>query len=369
MVFFHELGHFATARKFGVKCDEFGFGLPPRLCGWKKINGRWKFFWGNKNIDEIKSEKTVWSINWIPLGGFVKIKGENGEDQNASDSFVCKKIWQRLLIISAGVIMNVILVFVCLSVVYMIGAPAPVDEGTAGSNIQIMNVLSGSPAEKAGLQVGDIIVSLNEKKFAKISDLQAFTSQPQNQVVSIIINRFGEDMTLSAKTDKMPDSEVYGLGVSLVNSGTIKYPWYEAIWQGLLATGFMFWAIISGFVHLFVNLFQHQPIGVDLAGPIGIAAMTGQVAKLGFVYILNFMALLSMNLAIINFLPFPALDGGRVLFLLVEKIRGKAANEKVERIVHTAGFFLLMTLFVFVTGKDLFKYKDSFINIWNNLIH
>ncbi|MFA6537216.1 MAG: RIP metalloprotease RseP [Patescibacteria group bacterium] len=373
MVFFHELGHYGSARYFRVKTDEFGFGLPPRLCGWKKVNGKRKFFWGNEDVDKIKSEDTIWSLNWIPLGGFVKIKGENGEDKTASDSFTKKKIWQRMIMISAGVIMNVFLTFICLSVVYMIGAPEPISDAEIGQTqnyqIQVLEVFPNTPADKAGLQMGDALLSLDGQHLQKISQVQEFITQHGQSEINLVVDRFGEQKNFNIKPEYLSANDKIALGVSLIASGKVKYPFFTAIWKGFKATGYMFVAILQGFCQIFVRLFQHQPIGVDVAGPIGIAAMTGQVAKLGFVYILNFMALLSMNLAIINFLPLPALDGGRFLFLIVEKLRGKSANEKVEQIVHTAGFFLLMGLFVFVTGKDLFKYKDSLINIWNNFIH
>ncbi len=372
MVFFHELGHFWTARKFGVKTDEFGFGLPPRICGWKKINGKRKFFWGNEDVEKSNSEDTVYSLNWIPLGGFVKIKGENGEDKQDQDSFVSKKIWQRLVIISAGVVMNVFLTFVCLTGAYLVGAPTPVDENTAtpeSFTVQIMEVKESSPAKEAGLQPGDTILRLDGQPFTKMTEIQSYLAGLGKSSVEIEVSRFGEEKKFTV----MPEySEELGrsiIGIGMISAGIVKYPWYQAVWLGFKGTGYLFVEIISGFAGIIKNLVADKPIGVDVAGPIGIASLTGQVAKMGFVYLLQFMALLSMNLAIINFLPLPALDGGRALFLIVEKIRGKAINEKVERVVHGAGFFLLMMLFVVVTSRDIFKFKNTFINLWNSLFH
>jgi len=380
MVFVHELGHFFTARKLGVKAEEFGFGLPPRIGGWKKIGGKWKFFLGNEPPEEIQSEDTIYSLNWLPIGGFVKIKGENGpstgsgrENGEPEDSFAGKKIWKRATILSAGVIMNVVLCFFCLSLAFFIGAPQIVDQPQEGAavadqKIQIVAVVKDSPAEKAGLQVGDILLEIDGQKFAAIEAVQEFVGGKEGKVMPIAVDRFGERKDFAVAPVKLSETGKAGFGVGLANTGVVSYPWYAAIWLGLKSTIFLAWQIILAFYTLIKNAIIGVPLGVDLAGPIGIAVMTGKVARLGFVHILQFTALLSMNLAIINFLPFPALDGGRVLFLIIEKIKGKAVNQKVEQIAHTIGFALLMILIVVVTGRDFFKFKDSFINLWHKII-
>jgi len=373
MVFVHELGHFFTARKLGVKAEEFGFGLPPRIGGWKKVGGKWKFFLGNQPPEEIQSEDTIYSLNWLPVGGFVKIKGENGEGVSDPDSFANKKIWKRAMILSAGVIMNVVLCFFCLSLAFFIGAPQFVDEPKAGlavvdQKIQIVAVVKDSPAEKAGLAVGDALLEIDGQKFAAIAAVQEFVGAREGKILPIVIDRFGERKEFAVAPVKLTETGKAGFGVGLATSGIVSYPWYAAIWLGLKSTLFLAWQIILAFYTLIKNAIVGLPLGVDLAGPVGIAVMTGKVARLGFVHILQFTALLSMNLAIINFLPFPALDGGRILFLIIEKIKGKAVNQKVEQIAHTIGFALLMILIVIVTGRDFFKFKDSFINLWHKII-
>ena len=370
LVFVHEFGHFYTARKLGVKSDEFGFGFPPRICGWKKINGKRKFFWGN---GEVKSEDTIYSLNWIPIGGFVKIKGEDGEDKSDKDSFANQKIWKRTAILSAGVTMNVVLCMVLLMFAFGLGAPQVIDDTNQATKvtdekIQILSILNETPAAEAGLVMGDVIVSLNDQTFSEVEDVITYLADYEGQNVTVNISRLGEAKTFEIAPVILEQTGKSGFGVALAKTGIVSYPWYQAIWLGIKGTFLMFIQIIVAFYTVIKNAIIHQPIGVDVAGPVGIAVLTGQVARMGLVYLLQFAALLSLNLAIINFLPLPALDGGRVLFLIIEKIRGKAVNEKVEQVVHTVGFMLLMVLIVVVTGKDIWNYKDSIFDLWQRII-
>lgn len=373
LVFVHELGHFVTARRLGVTAEEFGFGFPPRICGWKKVNGRRKFFWGNKDVEDIKSEDTVYSLNFVPMGGFVKIKGENGEDQSDPDSFASKKIWARSVILSAGVTMNVLLCMVCLMAAFALGAPQVVDEVAPGAvvkdaKIQIVQVLKNTPAAVAGIQLGDTIISLDQQAFTSREQIQSYIAGKEGQVITMRLDRLGEMKTAEVRPVMLSEIQKIGIGIGLAKTGIVSYPWYESIWLGVRGTFVMAVQIIVAFATVIKNSIIGQPLGIDVAGPVGIAVMTGQVARMGFVYILQFVALLSLNLAIINFLPFPALDGGRVLFLIIEKIRRKAVNQKAEQIIHTIGFALLMVLVVLVTGRDILKFKEFFINLWQKII-
>ena len=356
LVFAHELGHFWTARKFGAKTEEFGFGFPPRIGGWKLVNGKRKFFWGNKDVE---SDDTIYSLNWIPIGGFVKIKGEDGEGNTDSESFASKKPWQRGIILSAGVIMNVFLTTFCLILVFMIGAPQIVDIDEAGTvkdhKVQIMSVVDDSPAKTVGLQLGDVVKSINDQTFNNVEEMGAYIATQADQEMTVIIARFGDESEY--KVTPVGEEKAV-IGVGLVDTGIVSYPWYKAIWLGIKGTWTMFTQIIVGLSSIITNAVVGEEIGADIAGPIGIAVITGKVARMGFSYILQFTALLSMNLAIINFLPLPALDGGRILFLIIEKIRGKPVNQKVEGVIHTIGFFLLIALMLLVTGRDLFNIKD-----------
>jgi len=370
MVFVHECGHFFTARKLGVKCDEFGFGFPPRIFGWKKVKGKRKFFWGNA---EVESDDTIYSINWIPLGGFVKIKGEDGEGKDEKDSFAHQKIWKRAAILSAGVIMNVVLCAVLLMFAYGLGAPQAIDDNDLSVKaqdvkIQIVSVLDKTPAAEAGIMMGDVLISIDNQQITKVKDVQTYIAGKAGQDITVQYERLGVTKTATLKPTILKETGLAGIGVALSKTGIVSYPWYEAIWLGLKGTYLMFIQIIVGLAMVIKNAVIHQPLGVDVAGPVGIAVLTGRVARMGFVYILQFTALLSLNLAIINFLPIPALDGGRVLFLIIEKIRRRPINQRVEQVIHTVGFALLMLLVVIVTGGDLWNYKGWFINIWDKII-
>lgn len=357
LVFVHELGHFWTARKLGVKSEEFGFGFPPRLWGvYKSTDGKKKQVWGGKDVTD--ATDTIYSVNWIPLGGFVKIKGENGEN-NDPDSFASKPIWQRFAILSAGVTMNVLLTAVLLSIGFIIGLPQVINEdipktaNIQNERIQITQVLKDTPAAQAGLKMGDIIASINENKFEQISKMQSFVAENTNNELSYAIQRGDETLIYSIAPLILEETKKGGIGVSVATTGLISFPWYEAIWRGFLSAILMVAAIVIAFFDLFKNLFIGAGVSSDVAGPIGIANLTGDMAKLGFIYLLQFTALLSANLAVVNFLPIPALDGGRVLFLLIEKLKGSPIKQELEAKLHYIGFALLMLLVVVVTVKDI----------------
>lgn len=368
LVFAHEMGHFLTAKKFGAKAEEFGFGFPPRVCGWKKVNGKRKFFWGNQDEE---SDDTIYSLNWIPIGGFVKIKGEDGEDKTDAESFASKKAWQRGVILSAGVGMNVVLTTICLIIVFMIGAPQVIDTEKDAiikdHKIQVMTVVAESPAMEAGVKMGDVIEKIDGQVFGSTDEAADYIGTKGEIEMVVNVDRLGEKLEYKIRPEIVDDKAV--LGVGLVDTGIVSYPWYKAIWLGIVGTYKMFVQIIIGFYTVIKSAIVGEPLGVDIAGPVGIAVITGRVARMGLSYILQFTALLSMNLAIINFLPLPALDGGRVLFLIIEKIRGKAVNQKVEQLVHTVGFLLLIGLMFIVTGRDIWNLKDFFINLWDKIVH
>src|SRR3989339_699529 len=357
LVFAHELGHFWTARKFGVQVDEFGFGLPPRVFGFRKINGKWQLVWGKNNT--ATGGSTIFSLNWIPIGGFVKIKGENGDEAGDSDSFASKPIWQRLIMLSAGVFMNFVLTVVILIIGFGVGLPAVVsdDVGSAivsDSNIQILEVFDNLPAQIAGIEVGDIILSIDEKTFENLDSVYKYIVSQKDDTVAVLVKRGDEELSYDVIVQDYDLST--GIGVSLFQTGIVRYPWYIAIWQGIKMSFIWLVTIVMAFAMLIKNLIVGAPTGVEVAGPVGIAVMTGQFARMGFIYVMQFTALLSLNLAIINFVPFPALDGGRVLFLIIEKIKGNPVNQKWENLAHNIGFILLMVLILFVTFKDVGQY-------------
>lgn len=346
LVFVHEFGHFIVAKRAGAKVEEFGFGFPPRA-------------WGVKRGD------TVYSINWIPLGGFVKIKGEDGGGQSERDSFSSKGIPTRLAIVLAGVAMNVVLTFALLSAGAMIGAPQEVDpENTLAKvrneGIQIVSVLPDSPADKSGVAFGDIVLQVDGVAWDNVDDLRDYISS--HGEVELKLKRGESEELKNIKTEFLQIAGRNGIGVGLIKAGIVSYPWYIAPWVGLKETWFYIREITLAFARIISDLFVGAPVSVDLSGPVGIAVLTGRMARLGIAHFIQFVAFLSINLAFINVFPFPALDGGRALFLAIEGARRKPVSPKIEAMIHNIGFVILMALVVIITYRDIARYGSGFIS-------
>jgi regulator of sigma E protease len=430
LIFVHELGHFLVARKNGIRAEEFGFGFPPRIFGIQFISGekleniscqeevrvkveeyqlnkkteviketfikkvkevgksvpvgKWRFIWGKweddsrqekKDLKEINKEKyktgTIFSLNWIPLGGFVRIKGEDGSAKKEPDSFASKSAWKRIKVLAAGVIMNFALAWLLITLAFIIGAPQPIESESANvknSKIQIAEVISGTPAEAMGIKAGDEIISCQipsllagennlycQTNFSEISQVQALINDYKGKEIILEIKR-GSDVLRLKGVPRISYPENQGsLGISMVKTAIVNYPWYQAIWKGLTTTFDLIITIIVTLFNILKSLIMGQKATIDVTGPVGIATLTKQVTALGFVYILQFVALLSINLGIINGLPIPALDGGRILFILIEKIKGSPVSQKFEQLSHSIGFALLIALMVFITFRDIVK--------------
>ncbi len=339
LVFVHELGHFVAARIAGVGVNEFGFGFPPRL-------------WS------VKRKNTTYSVNWIFVGGFVRLHGEDGEENDAN-SFTVQRPWKRAAILLAGVVMNVVLAWVIFSTGFLVGLPTDVTSGTpAGSHlrneqVQIVDVATGSGAAKAGLQTGDAIVSLNGVTITSVSQAQEVTKTAGAATIEVVYRHSNKEVHAPVTLALIPGTTTTGLGVGLVQAGLVSFPFFQSLWEGMRATGTSLVAIVVALWGFLVNLVVHHQVGADVAGPVGIAVLTGQVARLGFAYLLQFAALLSLNLAIINILPIPALDGGRILFLIIEKLRGKPLSRNAEARIHNTGFVALLALIALVTLRDV----------------
>ena len=356
LVFVHELGHFLAAKYFKVRVDEFSIGFPPRLF-------------------KIKKGGTLYSINLIPLGGYVKIKGEGGEDKEDEDSFVSKPIWNRIVILFAGVAMNFFAAAIFLSIGYMIGLPAPVDDEIFMKNfarvdeakVQIVSVLESSPANMGGIEMGDIILSIDNIKLDNVPDVQKYINDHQNDTLNFEIKRGSETFVKEVKPAFVEEADKYAIGVDLAKNALVSYPWYIAIIHGFYRTVSLAYEIVYSLINLIYQFFVTQTQSIPVAGPVGIAVLTGKASELGFVYLLQFIALLSINLGIINLLPFPALDGSKILLLFVEKIRGKSINSTVESWIHLTGFAFLMLVMLIVTYKDIVKYWRAFMSSISSL--
>lgn len=347
LVFVHEFGHFITAKRSGMKVEEFGFGFPPRLWG-KRYKG------------------TLYSINLIPFGGFVRIFGEDGESRRAAGSFGAGTFIQKLGVVVAGVVMNLALAVTLLMVVNFLGLRVGIfDDETAAralnKKIEILQVEMGSPAETAGLR------ALDEIRGFKLPDGTSLLVKTSDDVQKYAFAHVGEDVVMIVRRGsvdidtplhlRVPSPEARGpIGISLAQTGVVRYPWYEAIWRGVTSTYSLFVATLLGYGHLIVSLFTTGRLGNDVSGPVGIATLTGQAARIGINYLLQFMAMISVNLAVLNILPFPALDGGRAVMIVAEKIRGKALSERVESTINSVGFLILLALMVAVTVRDVIKF-------------
>ncbi len=375
LVLVHEWGHFIVAKKSGMKVYEFGFGFPPRAFGMYKDpkTGKWVFVTGKgKNTlketvggedrespDEFPS--MLYSFNWLPLGGFVKIKGENGEKAQDSDSFGAKKFWQKALTLIAGVSMNIILAMVLLSIGFMIGLPADsslLDDPNAivveEAAVVAQQIAPDSPAEAAGIKYGDKLVAISGVPVITSADLISYVeAHPEDESVMTVLR--GEEELLLAITPAVLSDEdpTPRLGVILADAGVVRYPWYLAIWKGIVGALVGTVNIFLAFILLIKGLILGQGLAFSVAGPVGIAVVVGESARLGAAHLINVMAMLSLSLAVINILPIPALDGGRLLFVIIERIFKKPVPMKYEQIAHTLGFVLLMLLIVVVTWRDI----------------
>ncbi|MEK7499479.1 MAG: RIP metalloprotease RseP [Patescibacteria group bacterium] len=342
LVLVHEWGHFIVAKKAGCTVEEFGFGFPPKL-----FSKMWR--------------GTLYSFNLLPLGGFVKIEGENMDEEHPSaSSFASKSASWRIAILSAGVIMNLVLAVVLLGIESGIGAPTIVtpENKASLSNIMtyVLEVSPNSPAADAGLQAYDRVVKYGELTQPGVLDIQTSTKRFAGTEVALEIERAGKHINLTVIPRTNPPEGQGALGIALGETGLLKSPWYMAPVEGVKRTGYMISGIVDQFAGLLQKIFQRESVGQVLTGPIGIAIYTKEAASLGLSYFLEFAAMISINLAIINILPLPALDGGRILFVIIEKIFGRRVPGYVESYVHTAGFVLLIGLMIAITFKDIHRY-------------
>jgi regulator of sigma E protease len=346
LVLTHEWGHFIVAKKNGLTIEEFGFGFPPRIFSWK--------------IGE-----TVYSVNLLPLGGFVKILGEDGTKPKSKKSFASRSVGTRSLITISGVLMNFMLGALLLIIGFYIGLPQVLDKENEiiakNIQIQIVAVNHNSPAEQAGLKLGDSIKSIRIDNWGinidEISTLQNIIKQYQGKEIVLKIQR-EKELTEFRITPRVNPPEGEGaLGIALAKTGIISYPWYKSLWLGIKSAFVVTWEIIKGFWNLIKNLVSIGKVPQEISGPIGIAVLTKQAASLGMIYLLQLIAIISLNLTVLNLLPFPALDGGRLLFLGIEKIKGSKVNPKIENMIHSLGLALLFILIILITYKDILRLK------------
>lgn len=367
LVVSHEFGHFIVAKINKIRVDEFSFGFPPKLFG-KKIG------------------ETTYNINALPFGGYVKIFGENLDEADfvevgfldkeqtpekielATRSLANKPRYIQAMVLLAGVTMNFLVAWLLLSVGFMSGLPTSVDAVPKGAIVQnqaltITSVLPNSPAEKGGLKVGDKIVSLNTPTDSTklllpklgTENVQTFVKNHRGEKVDVSLIRGKEVMKVIVIPEIGKQGDNPMIGISMDTIGTLKLPIHKAVWEGLKLSANVFVATVVGFYNLIHSAILGQADMSTLTGPVGIVGVVGDAAKFGFIYLLSFTALISINLAVINLVPFPALDGGRLLFLLIEKIKGSRIKPKIANTVNMVGFGLLILLMVIITYNDIVK--------------
>lgn len=344
----HEFGHFIAAKRAGIRVDEFAIGFPPRLF--------------KKRIGE-----TLYSINAFPVGGFVKIFGENPDEESihgkdAKRSFVHKPKLVQAWVISAGIIFNLLLAYVLISLGFMIGVPYSRDDlqygsRVTGASLVVSAVHPDSPASRAGVKAGDEILALyggaDALEHPGTTSVQDFVAH--HETVTLAVKREGSIQTLVVIPEMTTGIDRPVMGISMDNTGMLKLPIHEALFAGLTSTASITVATAVGLFDFFKDMLTGQASFDAISGPVGIVKIVGDASTLGFVYLLSLTAIISINLAIINILPFPALDGGRLLFVIIESIKGSPIKPVVANSLNGIGFILLILLMVVVTYHDIAK--------------
>ena len=337
LVFVHEAGHFLVAKWRKVAVEEFGFGLPPRLWG-KKFKG------------------TVYSLNLIPVGGFVKLKGEDPEAAFIGDvdSFSVKSKKSRAAIILAGVAGNLVLAWLIFSFLFVVGNPE------VSGKVVIEEVVSGSPAEVAGLQKDDVVLAVDGAEVGTTEDLILKVQEKVGSVVELAIDRKGRalQMQLVPRMEPPEGEGALGVKIAMIELEVIltKHSFWQAPWYAFSEVKEITKSMLVGFGGMMVRIFTQGEIPTEVAGPVGIKALTDVAASMGLRFFLQFVALLNLNLLIFNLLPIPALDGGRLLFLGFEAVLRRKLNPKIEKTANSLSIVLLLLLSVLVTIQDISKF-------------
>ncbi len=333
VVLVHEWGHFIAARKSGMAVEEFGFGIPPRIWSWKK-------------------GETTYSINALPFGGFVKIAGENGiEDGSPLDKqFESKPWYKQSIVLVAGVICNILLAIFLFTISYSLGTPVLDPQGTP----TVIHVTKDGPVDKSGIKPGDTIVELSKNNLVITDiDTQAFKDliNGSTDPISVTYVHNKETKVTSIVPEEKDNGVIVGIGVEKVSLeySSIGQSFVRAVKKTISTSTEIFEVVGSLLGKLVTGQKQEQA----LIGPIGLATEIRNASDVGFGYLLGFTAMISVNLAVINILPFPALDGGRLIIVLLERIFRRKFSKKAVGIVHACGFILLIGLMIILSVGDV----------------
>ena len=333
LILVHEFGHFISAKRSGIRVDEFGIGFPPKIIG-KKVG------------------ETEYSINLLPLGGFVKIYGEHDTEITEADknrAFYNQPAWKRSVVLLAGVTMNILLGWLVLTTIFTTGVP---------EHLMITQVAKDSPAMQAEIKQSDIILEASAGSTTltdpiATEELIQLTKSNPAEILSLQIQRGKETVNTSAFIRPDPPEGQGAIGIAMVEIGFPKAPFPQNIIDGTISTGRTLKLITVSFFQLIIGIFTQPEILEGVAGPVGILSIATSAGNIGIVYLAQLMALISLNLAVLNLIPFPALDGGQFLMVLVEKITGKTIPIKAKIITNTIGMGVLLLLMVLVTIKDV----------------
>ena len=329
LILSHELGHFVAARLFKVKVLEFGFGFPPRLFA-------------------LKRGETTFSLNLLPLGGFVKLLGE--EDPTLPGGLAGKSILTRLIVLSSGSIMNILLPVILFTLSFALPHNMVIEK------VLVQEVAPGSPAQTAGIEADDVILKIKDQPIKNRGEVSYIIRLNLGSDIKILLQKpdlSEREVVLKPRWKPPPGQGAIGIVLNGEDSTTTResYPIWKAIPLGMRYS----WEILILFRNEVVSWFIRGTLP-QFTGPVGIAQMTGEVAKAGLSPLLEFTALISLNLALINLFPFPGLDGGRLIFVLLEGIRrGKRISPKREGLVHLVGFIILILLIFAVTYHDIIR--------------
>lgn len=347
LILVHEFGHFVVAKLSGMRVDEFGIGYPPRA-------------WG------IKKGETEYTLNWLPFGGFVRIFGEDEEASgNDPRAFFRKPRIIQAAVLVAGIVMNLAFAWLLITITLAVGAPralSPEEVATTpDAYVLVSSVLPGSPAEEAGLLPGDRVRSASTSKdtftSANSEEFSAFVGAHQ-EPITFVLERKGEERTITATPRAGVDTalpERFVLGVGVASVGTVITPWYQAPIEGLSLTWDLTRNTAIGLVSFFASIFTFSADLTQVSGPIGIAGAVGDASQNGLAALMTLTALISINLALINVLPIPALDGGRLLFVIIESIIRRPLPRSFQNGINAVGFAFLILLMLVVTASDIFK--------------
>ncbi|MFA5065786.1 MAG: M50 family metallopeptidase [Dehalococcoidia bacterium] len=327
LILTHEIGHFAAAKMSKVKVEEFGLGLPPRIWGYK---------YG----------ETIYSINWIPFGGFTRLLGE--EDPSTPGSLASKSIGARIFVLSAGSLLNILLPIILFTVSFMIPHDVTIE------NVLIKEVAAGSPAQTAGIEAGDRIVEVNGHTIKNRADLSYHIQLNLGNDTTMVVMKPDTSQKIVSVTPRwVPPQGQGATGVMLTASDTTTVVESMPFWQALPTSVVHSWEILVLFKNEVMSWFVRST-APQLAGPIAIAQLTGEVIKAGISPLLEFTALISINLGIFNLLPIPGLDGGRLVFVLLEWVRrGKRISPQKEGLVHMIGFLAMILLILVISYFDV----------------